>query len=89
MFGDFSKPLHHPKPNHRDRRASGSTEALNRAFGEPSDRVPSLPRRSRAERRRSGERLRGRYADRSRGTSTLVTLAMVVLTLWILGITFL
>ena len=89
MFGDFSKPLHHPKPNHRDRRASGSTEALSRAFGDSSAWGPSLPRRSLAERRRSGDRLRGRYADRPRGLSTLVTLAMIVLTLWVLKLTFL
>ena len=83
-MGSMSKPLHTPKPRHRDRRGGAASSQLRAALREPGPPRPPVPVRSAAERRRSYARLAARPGHPSSDPAPLVAAAAVlVLVLWL------
>jgi len=88
MYSQFGgKPLHLPKPHHADRRGAAATETLRAALARPCDQLP--PRtRTLAERRASRQRLATRRDEGvplSKAVGASVTIAWVLLALWVFG----
>ena len=82
-MGSMSKPLHTPKPRHRDRRGGVASARLRSALREPGPPRPPVPARSVAERRRSYERLAARPTHTSFDPAPLVAAAVLALVMWL------
>lgn len=83
MFGQYSKPLHHPEPRHRDRRAGAITEVYERGMTAPGEVSAVGPVRPARERRQSRARLAARRAGRSWDPAPAVAATILALVLWV------